>query len=173
MMSFEAPGTEGYTKVETWLLLHREVYKGFVESFFDDIVLITILSSFPLLFLLQRVLAIIFAGITKRHYKPYSFLNILDLIIFILFTLNIVVTLTFNLKGTSENSLPYYDRAWVYLENFIKTDFSEEALWIFCIVILWVRVFYLTRYNEFLGKFMAIFDRLVPHVSLFFVIYIG
>jgi hypothetical protein len=38
---------------------------------------------------------------------------------------------------------------------------SEDALWVICIVIMWIRVFYFLRFNEFMGKFIGIVERLV------------
>ena len=49
---------------------------------------------------------------------------------------------------------------------------SEDALWVICIVIMWIRVFYFLRYNEFMGKFIGIVERLFGEVVLFFVFYI-
>jgi hypothetical protein len=48
----------------------------------------------------------------------------------------------------------------------------EEALWVILIVIMWVRVFYFLRYNEYLGKFITVVERIVKEVTLFFVFYL-
>lgn len=64
-------------------------------------------------------------------------------------------------------------RAIVYARYFITNKYiSEEALWVICIVIMWIRVFYFLRFNEFMGKFIGIVERLFKEVLLFFVFYI-
>ena len=45
-------------------------------------------------------------------------------------------------------------------------------MWVFCVVLLWLRVFYLLRFNEYLGKFLGILDRLLYDVLIFFGMYL-
>jgi hypothetical protein len=53
-------------------------------------------------------------------------------------------------------------RAIIYARNYVATPLvSEDALWVICIVIMWIRVFYFLRFNEFMGKFIGIVERLV------------
>jgi hypothetical protein len=49
---------------------------------------------------------------------------------------------------------------------------SEDAIWIICIIVLWIRVFYLIRYNEGIGKFITILERVLYDVFIFFCCYI-
>lgn len=106
--------------------------------------------------------------------NPYAFLNILDLVIFGIFFANIIITYVKNLNGTWMDYPLIGDetRAVVYCRNYYGGLVSEDALWICCIVILWIRVFYLLRYNEFMGKFVAIIERLIYDVFLFFCFYL-
>lgn len=59
-----------------------------------------------------------------------------------------------------------------YSRNYANNYVSEDALWVICIVIMWIRVFYFLRYNEFMGKFIGIIERLTQEVLLFFIFYI-
>jgi len=60
-----------------------------------------------------------------------------------------------------------------YARNYAGNPYiSEDALWVICIVIMWIRVFYFLRYNEFMGKFIGIIERLTQEVVLFFIFYI-
>ena len=40
------------------------------------------------------------------------------------------------------------------------------------IVVLWIRVFYFLRYNEWMGRFLAVLERLLYDVALFFLFYL-
>lgn len=64
-------------------------------------------------------------------------------------------------------------RSMQYARNYMNyPNVSEDALWVLCIVIMWIRVFYFLRYNEFMGKFIGIVERLFKEVLLFFCFYI-
>jgi hypothetical protein len=64
-------------------------------------------------------------------------------------------------------------RAMIYARNYMGYQYvSEDALWVICIIIMWIRVFYFLRYNEFMGKFIGIVERLFKEVVLFFCFYI-
>lgn len=64
-------------------------------------------------------------------------------------------------------------RSMTYARNYKQNDYiKEDALWVICIVIMWIRVFYFLRYNEFMGKFIGIVERLFKEVVLFFLFYI-
>ena len=40
------------------------------------------------------------------------------------------------------------------------------------IVALWIRVINFTRYNEYLGRFLGVVQRLISEIVLFFVLYL-
>ena len=85
-------------------------------------------------------------------------LNLIDLTIFAIYFTNILVTYSRDLAGTwkEKPAITFEQRAWVYAYNFDRGHVSENGLWICCIVIMWIRSFYLIRYNEDLGKFISI-----------------
>jgi hypothetical protein len=61
----------------------------------------------------------------------------------------------------------------IYVRNYVGSPYiHEEALWVILIVIMWVRVFYYLRYNEYLGKFITVVERIVKEVCLIFIFYI-
>jgi hypothetical protein len=61
----------------------------------------------------------------------------------------------------------------IYVRNYFGSPYiHEEALWVILIVIMWVRVFYYLRYNEYLGKFITVVERIVKEVCLIFIFYI-
>lgn len=97
------------------------------------------------------------------------------MLIFFIFIANIFVTYAKNLWGTWMDfpMIPNETRALVYARNYMESTYvSEDAIWFFCIVIMWIRVFYFLRYNEFMGKFIGIVERLFKEVVLFFIFYI-
>jgi len=110
----------------------------------------------------------------KRYINPYSVLNLIDFLIFAIYLTNILVTYSRNLRGTwhEKTVIGFEKRAWEYAENYVRGHLSEDAIWILCIIILWIRVFYLIRYNEDIGKFVAILERCIYEVFLFFCIYL-
>jgi hypothetical protein len=129
----------------------------------------------PLFYGIQHLYDIVYASINKRTVDAYSFLGLLDLLIFTIFFANIFVTYAKNLWGTWMDfpMVPNDSRAMVYARNYMDDPYvSEDALWFFCIVIMWIRVFYFLRYNEFMGKFIGIIERLFKEVLLFFIFYI-
>ena len=122
----------------------------------------------------QHIFNIMYASINKRLINPYSFLNLLDFAIFSVFFANILNTYARNLVGTWSDYplIASETRAMIYCTNYLENNVSEDAIWIVCIVILWVRVFYFLRYNEFMGKFIGVVEKLLYEVALFFVFYI-
>lgn len=86
-----------------------------------------------------------------------------------------MITYAKNLQGTWMDFplLPNDTRAMYYARHYMEAPYvSEDALWVICIVIMWIRVFYFLRYNEFMGKFIGIVERIFKEVLLFFVFYI-
>ena len=136
---------------------------------------VSYLSFLPLMYGVQHMFNIVYASINKRQVDPYSFLGLIDFLIFAIFLANILITYAKNLSGTWMDYplVPTNTRAMTYAKNYINdTYISEDALWVICIVIMWIRVFYFLRYNEFMGKFIGIVERLFVEVFMFFCFYI-
>src|SRR5438132_13302156 len=106
--------------------------------------------------------------------NPYNFLNLIDLVVFAIFLTNILVTYIRNLSGTwDEHPVFSYDTlALLYARNYVRGHMNEDAIWILCIVVLWIRVFYFLRYNEFMGKFLGVVERLIYDLFIFFCFYL-
>jgi hypothetical protein len=106
--------------------------------------------------------------------NPYNGLNFIDLIIFSVYLTNILVTYARNLSGVWDEkpAIEYIAEAQIYARNYVRGYISEDAIWIFSIVILWIRVFYLIRFNQLLGRFIGVVERLFYDVALFFLFYI-
>lgn len=137
---------------------------------------VSYLSFLPLFFGVQHLFNVIYASLLRRQIDAYSFLGLLDFVIFAVFITNIFITYAKNLWGTWMDYplLQSETRAMIYARNYTDTPLvSENALWVICIVIMWVRVFYFLRYNEFMGKFIGIVERLFYEVLMFFFFYIG
>ena len=85
-----------------------------------------------------------------------------------------MVTYVRNLYGTWEEkpALEYDTRALIYARNYMRGYVSEDAIWVVCIVCLWIRVFYLIRFNEYMGRFIGIVERLFYDIFLFFCFYL-
>jgi len=94
--------------------------------------------------------------------------------IFVIYLTNIFVTYRRNLFGswTDLPQIGYQNRAWLYAYNYQRGYLSESAIWIFMIIILWIRVFYLLKYNELIGKFVAILYQIILEIFLFFIGYL-
>ena len=138
--------------------------------------LVSYFSFLPLFYGFQHLLNIIYASINKRLINAYSFLGLIDFLIFSIFFSNIIITYVKNLRGTWMDFplLPNDTRAMYYARHYMEAPYIfEDALWVICIVIMWVRVFYFLRYNEFLGKFIGIVERIFKEVLLFFLFYIA
>ncbi len=135
---------------------------------------VSYLSFLCLMYAMQHIANIIYASMNKRSINPYSIINIIDLAIFAIYFANILITYARNLKGTwgEKPVITTNQIAWVYAANYTSGHISENGLWICCIIILWVRAFYIIRFNEDIGKFVAILERLLYEVFIFFCCYI-
>jgi hypothetical protein len=164
-----------YQQLEQAYLKLEPLITDTVETFFNKVMAVSYISFLPLFYGIQHLFDIVYASINKRSIDAYSFLGLLDLLIFFIFITNIFVTYAKNLAGTWMDfpMVPNDTRAKVYARNYMESIYvSEDAIWFFCIVIMWVRVFYFLRYNEFMGKFIGIVERLFKEVVLFFIFYI-
>jgi len=132
------------------------------------------MSFLCLTFAVQHLADIIYSSINKRYINPYSFLSLWDLVIFVFYFTNIMTTYARNLNGTWEERpvIDFGSLALIYARNFMDYKTSEDAIWIICIVCLWIRVFYLLRFNEYMGKFIGIVDRLFYDLFIFFCFYL-
>ena len=84
----------------------------------------------------------------------------------------ILNTFAYNMGGTWNERLPRDERAQVYCRNLADPAVEESVIWTFCIILLWLRVFFLLRFNEYMGKFILVVQRVVPDIALFFVFYL-
>jgi hypothetical protein len=76
-----------------------------------------------------------------------------------------------NLSGTwkEKRYLGEEYRAEVYAINFTQTNPNREIwLLILCTVSMWIRVFYMLRYNEYLGKLTGVLEKLLYDIGVFF-----
>lgn len=169
------PASPGFKEVDLKYQLTLEAIKEPAAQFFDIVMIVSYLSFLPLFYGFQHLFDIIYASMTKRSINAYSFLGLLDLCIFVVFLANILITYAKNLAGTWQD-FPFIknkDRAMIYVRNYVGSPYiHEEALWVILIVIMWVRVFYYLRYNEYLGKFITVVERIVKEVCLIFIFYI-
>jgi hypothetical protein len=96
------------------------------------------------------------------------------MVIFAIYFTNILVTYARNLNGTWEERpvISYETLALTYGRNYMRGYVSEDAIWICCIVCLWIRVFYLLRFNEYMGKFIGVLERLFYDIFIFFCFYL-
>ncbi len=144
------------------------------EEFYHKVMTVSYLSFLPLMFAFQHIFNIVYASINKRMINPYGFLNLLDLVIFGFYFSNINITYVVNLQGTWTD-YPFLSTETVsviYTRNYYGNYISEDVLWILCLVIMYIRVFYFLRFNEFMGKFVGIVEKLLYDVVLFFCFYI-
>lgn len=136
--------------------------------------IVSYLSFPPLMFAFQHIFNIVYASINRRMIDPYSFLNLLDLVVFAFFFTNIMVTYVYDLYGTWTDYplIGQETLAMIYTRHYYGGWINDQVIWILCIIILWVRVFYFLRFNEPMGKFVGIVERLLYDVALFFCLYL-
>jgi hypothetical protein len=137
--------------------------------------MITWLSFVCLFFALQYIADITFAAMTKKNFSPRNFKFFLDIAIFFIFLVNINVVFVRNLGGTIREGygvVTWEEKSVIYCKNYVENWVKETNLLIIGIVALWIRVLNFTRYNEHLGRFLGVVKRLIPELSLFFILYL-
>lgn len=91
--------------------------------------------------------------------------------IWIVFMTYIWVTYYVNLNGTwkEKRYLGQEYRARVYAERFTQ-GYPNAEIWLLicCTVTMWIRVFYMLRYNEWLGKLTGVLEKLLYDIMVFF-----
>jgi len=146
-----------------------------MNAFFRLMMNITYVGFCVLFFALQHIPEIIYTSITKRVFNPYAFKNLLDFMIFILFLINIWITYYGNLGGTwkEKNFMGEEYRMNVFLTNY-STGYPQRETWllIFCSISLWIRVVYLLRYNEYLGKITGVLEKMAFDLVIYFVFFL-
>ena len=136
---------------------------------------LTYISFCVLFFAIGHISEILYASITKRQFNAYATKNLLDFFIFVVFFVLIWVTYSANLSGTWKElaTIGNESRAEVYLRNFVLgAPRVEISIVIICTVSLWVRVFYMLRYNEYMGKLSGIVIMCLKDIMLFFAFFL-
>ena len=151
-------------------------FESEIFEFWNTMRWITWVSFMVLFFALNHVPELIYTSMTKRQFQAYYFKNVWDFVIFILFFTFIIISYKSNLAGTWKErqtvTVPVI-RADIYARNFAAgTVWFEEYLLIFCVMSLWIRAFYMLRYNEYFGRLTGIVARLIPDVVVFFLFYL-
>jgi len=143
--------------------------------FFSTMMRLTYLSFGVLFFALQHIPEIVYTVVTKRQFDAYGFKNLGDGAIFGFFFTFIIVCYSKNLGGAWKEKpfLGAEKRTYIYCRNFVEgAPWLEIALLIFCTVSLWIRVFYLLRYNEYLGKLSGVVQKLLKDLIIFFMFFL-
>lgn len=144
-------------------------------EFFNLNMNIAWMSFMCLFFGFQYLADIAYSSVTNKNYNPGLFRTFLDMFIFIVFFVNIVVTFATNLRSTiSEgiNVVTWDEKAIKFCRNYVTNSVDESNLLIIGVIALWVRVISFTKYNDYLGRYFGIVQRLVFEIFLFFVIYL-
>ena len=111
----------------------------------------------------------------NKTYNPYTIKNVLDVLIFFVFLVNIFVTFRENLNDTIQEGPTVVDwnqKAQVYCINYTLNSTNEMALLIVGVILLWFRMVNYFRYNEYLGKFIGVVENLLKEIGLFFSLYL-
>ena len=127
-----------------------------------------------LFFAIQHIPEIIYTTITKRQFNAYSFKNLVDFGIFMLYFTFICISYGNNLSGSWKEQLVIGEqtRADVYVRNFfLGSPKLEELLLLFCIGVMWFRLFYLMVYNTMFGTTYGITARLTPTLASYILFY--
>ena len=95
--------------------------------------------------------------------------------IFFIFFSNIIVTFAVNLKNTISEGVgvvTWEEKSLKYCLNYSNNNIKEMNILILGVVCLWIRVIHFARYNEYLGRFLTVVQRLISEIILFFVLYL-
>jgi len=142
------------------------------KKFYIKAVTLASLSILPLLYGIQHIFNIVYASMNRKLYNPWSPLSLLDGAIFFVFFELILNTFSYNMNGTWNERLPTDTRSQVYARNLSDDSVNESVIWTICIILLWIRAFFLLRFNEYMGKFIIVVQRVIPDLSLFFIFYL-
>lgn len=128
-----------------------------------------------LFFGIQYLADIAYSSVTNKNYTPGLFRTFLDMFIFIVFFVNICITFGTNLRSTISEGIDvvtWDKKAYKYCRNYVSNSVDESNLLIIGVIALWIRVISFTKYNDFLGRYYGIVQRLVFEIFLFFIIYL-
>ena len=143
-------------------------------KFYEDMMFMTYVFFAVLFFAIQHIPEIIYTTITKRQFNAYSFKNLLDFTLFMLFFSFICISYGNNLGGAWKEQLIIGDqtRADIYVRNFfLSAPKLEELLLLACIGAIWFRLIYLMVYNTTFGTTWGITARLLPTLVSYIVFY--
>lgn len=160
-----------------WAALQQRVTDSqpVFEEFLGLMVDLAGVSILCLFFGFQYLADVTYCAVTKKNYNPYSFKNVLDVLIFFVFLINIFVTFRQNLNNAIREGPSVVDwqkKAEVYCKNYTDNDTNEMAILIIGVVLLWFRIVNFFRFNEYLGKFIGIVRNLIKEIALFFGLYL-
>jgi hypothetical protein len=82
----------GYIDIYREYINVQDNIKVTVQDFFDKAMIVSYLSFLPMFYGIQHMFNIIYASINKRQINPYSFLGLIDFLIFTIFLTNIFIT---------------------------------------------------------------------------------
>lgn len=168
------PQSVEYARLQAKIRAFQYYFEPLRLQFYEDMMFMTYVFFATLFFAIQHIPEIIYTTITRRQFDAYSFKNLLDFAMFILYFTFICVSYGNNLSGAWKEQLTIGDqtRADIYVRNFFSgsSDF-EEILLAFCIAIIWFRFFYLFVYNTMFGTIWGITARLVPTLFSYILFY--
>jgi len=130
-----------------------------------------------MLFFLNHIPELIYASKTKRYFNAFFFKNIWDFVIFWLFLTFIIISYKrYPDDEWEQNQLITAPsiKAEYYARRVLKspTKTFENGLLVFMVMSLWIRAFYMLRYNEYFGKLTGIVQRILPDIVVFFFFYL-
>ena len=120
---------------------------------------LTYISFAVLFFAFQHIPEIIYTSVTRRQFNAYSFKNLIDSLLFLLFFIYIIVSYGKNLNGSwkEQFTIGNQTRADIYARNFYSgAPKFEELLLLFMNIVIWFRVIYLLTFNTMFGTLWGI-----------------
>ena len=143
-------------------------------SFFNRMMGLQWLSFICLTFSYQYLAEIAYTAVTKKNYNPYNSKLLLDITIFLVFFTSICANFH-NIRDTIREGpgiVTWEEKAPIYCTNYVNNEMNEHTLLFIGDVLLWIRVVNFFKFNRFLGPMIGIIKRMIPEITLFFVIYI-
>ena len=143
-------------------------------SFFSRMMGLQWLGFICLTFSYQYLAEIAYTAVTKKNYNPYNSKLLLDMAIFLVFFISIVTNFH-NIRDTIREGpgiVTWEEKAPIYCTNYVNNEMNEHMLLFIGDVLLWIRVVNFFKFNRFLGPMIGIIKRMIPEITLFFIVYI-
>jgi hypothetical protein len=151
-----------------------ETFTSEAYTYYSSMQATIYLSWIALTFPLRIILTMAFAKKSKRVFHFFTLPNLLDVSIFIVFSIRLYFEYAYYIDGISDAKdddqlgTTYYDNV------FRDTDYSEWLDYLYSIgsACLWLRIILLFRLTRFLGPLVKMIENMMTDIVIFMVLFI-